>query len=88
MKIHIHDKEFKTKPKVSEIKIVSNTILDSVVDVTLEEFAQEHTEKGKTAVLCELYSDKLTKSAPIKSQKIVMLDFDNKDPNNLSLIHI
>ena len=86
MKIHIHDKEFKTKPKVSEIKIVSNTILDSVVDVTLEEFAQEHTEKGKTAVLCELHSDKLTKYAPIKSQKIVMLDFDNKDPNNLYTI--
>ena len=86
MKIHIHDKEFKTKPKVNEIKIVSNTILDNSVDVTLEEFAREHTEKGKTAVLCELDSNKLTKSAPIKSQKLIMLDFDNKDPNNLYTI--
>ena len=86
LKIHIHENEFKTKPKVSEIKIVSNTILDSVVEVTLEEFAKEHTERGKTVVLCELDSDKLTKTAPIKSQKIVMLDFDNKDLNNLYTI--
>lgn len=86
MKLYIHNKEFKNKPKVSDIKIVSNSILDNLVDISIQDFAVEHTEKGKTVLLCELESNKLSKQTPIISQNIIMLDFDNKDLSNLYTI--
>ncbi|HFD1828803.1 hypothetical protein ACFC6Q_00905 [Enterococcus gallinarum] len=74
------------KPKNILVKAISATILEELVDISMEEFAKELTENGKTAVLAELTEPKLSKQTAIIGQELVMLDFDNKDMNNIYTI--
>lgn len=74
------------KPKTILVKAISATILEELVDISMEEFAEELTKHGKTAVLAELTEPKLSKQTAIIGQELVMLDFDNKDMNNIYTI--
>lgn len=79
LKLYIHNESFQAKPNSQDIKRVSRFILDYPVEISIKEFAREHTELGKTVLLCELKKEELSKLSPIKSQSLIMLDFDNKD---------
>lgn len=68
------------------VKKISNTILNNLREITIQEFAEELSVNGKTVVLAELSENKLSKMTPIVGQELVMLDFDNKDENNLYTI--
>lgn len=82
MKLYLSNIKNKDKPDSYKIKKISNTILNNLVDISLEEFAEELSEQGKTVVLAELSENKLSKTTPIIGQELIMLDFDNKDLNN------
>lgn len=86
MKLYLSNIQNKDKPDSYAIKKISNTILNNLVDISLEEFATELTERGKTVVLAELSEKKLSKTTPIIGQDLIMLDFDNKDLNNIYTI--
>ena len=86
MKVYISSKDYNKKPSLSEVKILSKSITKNLVDISLQEFAEELTINGKTVVLAELSEKSLLKSTPIISQELIMLDFDNKDLNNLYTI--
>jgi hypothetical protein len=68
------------------VKKISNTIMNNLREMTIQEFAEEIAMNGKTTVLAELSENKLSKITPIIGQEVVMLDFDNKDENNLYTI--
>lgn len=86
MRLYVSSIENKEKPKAILVKAISATILEELVDISMEEFAEELTEHGKTAVLAELTEPKLSKQTAIIGQELVMLDFDNKDMNNIYTI--
>ena len=86
MKVYISSKDYNKKPALSEVKILSKSITKNLVDISLQEFAEELTINGKTVVLAELSEKSLLKSTPIISQELIMLDFDNKDPKNIYTI--
>lgn len=86
MKVYISSKSYSKKPSLSEVKVLSKSITKNLVNISLQEFAEELSVNGKTVVLAELSEDSLLKSTPIMSQELVMLDFDNKDPNNIYTI--
>ncbi|MFP7291639.1 hypothetical protein [Enterococcus hirae] len=86
MRLYVNSIENKEKPKAILVKAISATILEELVDISMEEFAEELTEHGKTAVLAELTEPKLSKQTAIIGQELVMLDFDNKDMNNIYTI--
>ncbi|HAP5242277.1 TPA: hypothetical protein IUZ48_001363 [Enterococcus faecalis] len=83
MRLYLSSIENTEKPKNILVKAISATILEELVDISMEEFAKELTENGKTAVLAELTEPKLSKQTAIIGQELVMLDFDNKDMNNI-----
>lgn len=83
MRLYLSSIENKEKPKAILVKAISATILEELVDISMEEFAEELAERGKTAVLAELTEPKLSKQTAIIGQELVMLDFDNKDMNNI-----
>ncbi|MFC0752405.1 hypothetical protein ACE4W9_010165 [Enterococcus faecalis] len=83
MRLYLSSIENKEKPKTILVKAISATILEELVDISMEEFAEELAERGKTAVLAELTEPKLSKQTAIIGQELVMLDFDNKDMNNI-----
>lgn len=68
------------------VKKISNTIMNNLREMTMQEFAEELSINGKTVVLAELSENKLSKMTKIIGQELVMLDFDNKDENNLYTI--
>lgn len=68
------------------VKKISNTILNNLRQMAIQEFAEELSVNGKTVVLAELSENKLSKMTPIVGQEVVMLDFDNKYENNLYTI--
>jgi hypothetical protein len=80
---NIHNKE---KPNQYMVKKISNTIMNNLREMTIQEFAEELSVNGKTVVLAELSENKLSKMTKIIGQELVMLDFDNKDENNLYTI--
>jgi len=86
MRLYLSSIENKEKPKAILVKAISATILEELVDISMEEFAEELAERGKTAVLAELTEPKLSKQTAIIGQELVMLDFDNKDMNNIYTI--
>ncbi len=88
VELYLSKLSLKDKPDSDTVKKVSNSMLKSPVELTLKKFAEEHTLKGRTAVLSKLplETTKLNKDTPIVSQQIVMLDFDNKDSDNLFTI--
>ena len=86
MRLYLSSIENKEKPKAILVKAISATILEELVDISMEEFAEEIAINGKTVVLAELSENKLSKMTPIVGQEVVMLDFDNKDENNLYTI--
>lgn len=86
MRLYLSSIENTEKPKNILVKAISATILEELVDISMEEFAKELTENGKTAVLAELTEPKLSKQTAIIGQELVMLDFDNKDMNNIYTI--
>ncbi|EGS7980790.1 hypothetical protein I4L79_002676, partial [Enterococcus faecalis] len=86
MKCYLSNITNKEKPDQYKVKKISNTILNNLREITIQEFAEELAVNGKTAVLAELSENKLSKMTKIVGQEIVMLDFDNKEPNNLYTI--
>lgn len=68
------------------VKKISNTIMNNLREITIQEFAEELAVNGKTVVLAELSENKLSKMTEILGQELVMLDFDNKDEKNLYTI--
>lgn len=86
MRLYLSSIESKEKPKAILVKAISATILEELVDISMEEFAEEIAINGKTAVLAELTEPKLSKQTAIIGQELVMLDFDNKDMNNIYTI--
>ncbi|EGO8081610.1 hypothetical protein FBR87_002665 [Enterococcus faecalis] len=86
MKCYLSSIKNSEKPKAILVKAISATILEELVDISMEEFAEELAERGKTAVLAELTEPKLSKQTAIIGQELVMLDFDNKDMNNIYTI--
>lgn len=86
MKVYLSNIENKEKPDTYKVKKISNTIMNSLREITIQELAEEIAVKGKTAVLAELSENKLSKMTTIIGQELVMLDFDNKDMNNLYTI--
>ena len=86
MKLYLSEIRTNKKPNNYFITKLSKEILNNLVDISLQEFAEEITINGKTTILAELSESKLSKLTPIIGQELVMLDFDNKDPNNLYTI--
>lgn len=86
MKVYLSNILNKEKPDQYKVKKISNTILNNLREMTIQEFAEELSVNGKTVVLAELSENKLSKMTPIVGQEVVMLDFDNKDENNLYTI--
>ncbi len=86
MKVYLSNILNKEKPDQYKVKKISNTILNNLRQMTIQEFAEELSVNGKTVVLAELSENKLSKMTPIVGQEVVMLDFDNKDENNLYTI--
>ncbi|WP_159153982.1 hypothetical protein [Enterococcus faecalis] len=86
MKFYLSNISNKEKPDQYMVKKISNTILNNLREMTIQEFAEELSVNGKTVVLAELSENKLSKMTPIVGQEVVMLDFDNKDENNLYTI--
>lgn len=68
------------------VKKISNTILNNLREISIQDFAEELAVNGKTVVLAELSENQLSKMTKIIGQELVMLDFDNKDENNLYTI--
>lgn len=83
MKVYLSNIPNKVKPNPITIRKISNTIMNTLVDISMQEFAEELTVNGKTVVLAELKEPKLSKYTEIIGQELIMLDFDNKDENNL-----
>ncbi|WGG85182.1 hypothetical protein [Enterococcus faecalis] len=86
MKCYLSNITNKEKPNQYMVKKISNTILNNLREITIQDFAEELAVNGKTAVLAELSENKLSKMTKIVGQELVMLDFDNKDENNLYTI--
>ncbi|MBK4865319.1 hypothetical protein CUZ90_2488 [Enterococcus faecium] len=86
MKVYLSNIINKEKPDQYKVKKISNTILNNLRQMTIQEFAEELSVNGKTVVLAELSEKKLSKMTPIVGQEVVMLDFDNKYENNLYTI--
>ena len=86
MKLYLSEIRTNKKPNNYFITKLSKEILNNLVDISLQEFAEEIAINGKTTILAELSESKLSKLTPIIGQELVMLDFDNKDPNNLYTI--
>ena len=83
MKCYLSNITNKEKPNPITIRKISNTIMSTLVDISIQEFAEELAVNGKTVVLSELKELKLSKYTEIIGQELIMLDFDNKDENNL-----
>lgn len=83
MKCYLSNIPNKEKPNPITIRKISNTIMNTLVDISMQEFAEEIAVNGKTVVLAELKEPKLSKYTEIIGQELIMLDFDNKDENNL-----
>ncbi len=83
MKCYLSNIPNKEKPNPITIRKISNTIMNTLVDISMQEFAEELAVDGKTVVLAELKEPKLSKYTEIIGQELIMLDFDNKDDNNL-----
>ena len=83
MKLYLSEIRNNKKPNNYFITKLSKEILNNLVDISLQEFAEEIAINGKTTILAELSEPKLSKHTPIIGQELVMLDFDNKDTNNL-----
>lgn len=86
MKVYLSNIPNKEKPNQYMVKKISNTIMNNLREITIQEFAEELAVNGKTVVLAELSENKLSKMTEILGQELVMLDFDNKDENNLYTI--
>ena len=86
MRVYLSGDTYKNKPDKFEVGKLSKSILEGLVDINLQEFAEEVAVNGKTAVLAELKSKRLSKYTPIVKQELIMLDFDNKDPKNIYTI--
>ncbi|EGO5849087.1 TPA: hypothetical protein IUW29_001419 [Enterococcus faecalis] len=86
MKCYLSNITNKEKPDQYKVKKIANTILNNLREITIQEFAEELSVNGKTVVLAELSENKLSKMTKIIGQELVMLDFDNKDENNLYTI--
>ncbi|EOS8011722.1 hypothetical protein DUC57_RS13170, partial [Enterococcus hirae] len=86
MKVYLSNILNKVKPDQYKVKKISNTIMNNLREITIQEFAEEIAVNGKTVVLAELSENKLSKMTKIVGQELVMLDFDNKDENNLYTI--
>ena len=86
MKLYLSKISTNKKPNNYFITKLSKEILNNLVNISLQEFAEEIAINGKTTILAELSEPKLSKHTPIIGQELVMLDFDNKDPNNLYTI--
>lgn len=86
MKVYLSNILNKVKPDQYKVKKISNTIMNNLREITIQEFAEEIAVNGKTTVLAELSENKLSKMTKIIGQELVMLDFDNKDENNLYTI--
>lgn len=86
MKCYLSNIPNKEKPDQYKVKKISNTIMNNLREITIQEFAEEIAVNGKTTVLAELSENKLSKMTKIIGQELVMLDFDNKDENNLYTI--
>lgn len=83
MKCYLSNIINKEKPNPITIRKISNTIMNTLVEISIQEFAEELAVNGKTVVLAELKEPKLSKYTEIIGQELIMLDFDNKDENNL-----
>lgn len=86
MKVYLSNIPNKEKPNQYMVKKISNTIMNNLREITIQEFAEELAVNGKTVVLAELSENKLSKMTEILGQELVMLDFDNKDEKNLYTI--
>ncbi|MDT2644892.1 MULTISPECIES: hypothetical protein [Enterococcus] len=86
MKVYLSNIPNKEKPNQYMVKKISNTIMNNLREITIQEFAEELAVNGKTVVLSELSENRLSKMTKIIGQELVMLDFDNKDENNLYTI--
>ncbi|EKE4879803.1 hypothetical protein OU118_002672 [Enterococcus faecalis] len=86
MKCYLSNIPNKEKPNPITIRKISNTIMNTLVDISIQDFAGELAVDGKTVVLAELKEPKLSKYTEIIGQELIMLDFDNKDENNLYTI--
>ncbi|EMF0461393.1 hypothetical protein ACMUXA_000641 [Enterococcus hirae] len=86
MKCYLSNITNKEKPNQYMLKKISNTIMNNLREINIQEFAEELAVNGKTVVLAELSENKLSKMTKIVGQELVMLDFDNKDENNLYTI--
>ena len=86
MKCYLSNITNKEKPNQYMVKKISNTIMNNLREITIQDFAEEIAVNGKTTILAELSENKLSKITPIIGQELVMLDFDNKDENNLYTI--
>src|SRR5699024_2468804 len=86
MKVYLSNIQNKEKPNQYMVKKISNTIMNNLREITIQEFAEELAVNGKTVVLAELSENKLSKMTEILGQELVMLDFDNKDEKNLYTI--
>lgn len=82
--LYLDDTKFTRKPTTEDIKKISKNILKKKVTISLKDFAKEISENGRTAVLAEFMNGvALTKRSVILGQEIIMLDFDNKNKENI-----
>lgn len=82
--LYLDDTKFTRKPTTEDIKKISKNILKKKVTISLKDFAKEISENGRTSVLAEFMNGvSLTKRSVILGQQVIMLDFDNKDKENI-----
>lgn len=78
VKLHIHNKSNKTKPK--NVGKINSELTQSVSEVTPVELAQLVGKEGHTAVLATMNGARAKKN--MIEQQVLMLDFDNDSAGN------
>ncbi len=59
MKVYLSNIPNKEKPNQYMVKKISNTIMNNLREIIIQEFAEELAVNGKTVVLAELSENKL-----------------------------
>lgn len=74
VKVHLHNKKYKSKPKDFEIVKINNEITNKVKEIDIEKLAREVGEKGKTFTVSVFHGKRVKEN--FRSQQVFCLDFD------------
>lgn len=84
--VHLDNQNYYTKPQKTEVKLISNRICNSIIELTIQELA-EKLINGYTLLPCIMKDNKRNKKNFIESS-LILLDFDNSQKINGEYIKI